>query len=196
MGIKHKLCEFDRFFGKWTANVNGESVSIEFGSGGTFDCFSKNSVYQKMMLLSEEYGQKFSLINKTKSSPTWDIKKGKLVILLSTKEQTYKYDFSKDDTVLSLTKEGTKENLSFVKNLEGKSISSLVPWVFKINVLFTFLFFVLLFSLIFFSFEIASILNIDSINLVIFILMSIITATIFLIFIRHRLIRSKIKSDS
>lgn len=194
MGIKHKPCEYDKFFGKWTTNLDGKSISIEFGSGGTFNCFSKNNLHQKMLLLSEEYDQKFSLINKTKISPSWDLKKGKLVIILTTKEQSFNYSFNKGDSVLELTKGGTKEKLSFSKDLDGKSVSSLVPWVFKINILFAFLFFVILFSLVVFSFEIGSILNLSSMNLIIFILASIVTTVISLLYMRSRLIKSKIKS--
>jgi len=193
MGIKHKPCEFDRFIGKWTANVNGEPVSIEFGSGGTFDCFSKNSVYQKMMLLSEEYGQKFSLINKTKSSPTWNIKKGKLFILLSAREQSYKYDFSDNDTTLCLTKIGTKEKLSFVKDSTGSSISSLIPWLFKINALFTFLYIVTVFLLVFLILYIKPDLGMGSLGIAITLVISIISSAIVFYYIRYKLIASKIK---
>ena len=95
MSARKKYSEFDRFVGKWILKINGETISIEFLEGGTFNCYSKNSFFQKMFLFSEEFDQKFHLYNTPKLSPTWKLINGKIKILVSNREQNYNYDFSK-----------------------------------------------------------------------------------------------------
>ena len=185
-----KPSEFDRFVGKWILKINGDTVSIEFFEGGTFNCFSKNSVYQKLFLFSEEFDQKFHLYNTPKLSPTWELKNGKLKILVSNREQNYYYDFSNNDTILTLTKTDTKESLSFTKDLSGSDVGSVVSWYLKFNVFFVFLYFLILFSLIY----LVLLLGLDDIYFVVITWGLVIFVAIFMFYIWRKVILPKIKT--
>jgi len=147
--LEEKKSEYNRFIGKWILNINGERVSIEFLKGGTFNCYSKNSTYQKLLLLSEEYDQKYSFFNTPKISPTWNIVDGKLKILISNKEKNFKYYFSENDKNLNLTNTETRESLTFTKDLSNPNLGSMVNSLFKIKILVLALYFSFLFFLLF-----------------------------------------------
>lgn len=144
------LSKYERFFGKWILKINGETISIEFLKGGTFNCYSKNSLLSKMILFNEEIYQKFAFHDTIKISPTWDIKNNKLKIILSNKTQLFHYNFSQNDTVLTLTKPDSGKSLSFNKDTSNSSISSSIASYIKFQIMFLAFFIIFLVSLLYF----------------------------------------------
>ena len=143
-----------------------------------------------LISLSEEFDQKFHLYNRPKLSPTWELKNGKLKILVSNREQNYNYDFSNNDTVLTLTKIGTRESLSFTKDMSGSDVGSVVSWYLKFNVIFVVLYFLILFSLIY----LVALLGLDDIYLIGITWGLVIFVAVVMFFIWRKVILPKIKS--
>lgn len=141
--------EYDKIVGKWILKIDDVTISVEFLEGGTFNCFSKNSTYQKLLLFSEELDQKFYLFKTSKVSPTWELKDGKIKILVSNEEKNFNYYFSYDNQTLTLTNVLTKESLSFQKDHSSSEIGSMVSYYLKFNFILVILYFFILFCLIY-----------------------------------------------
>ncbi len=110
-----KQNEYFRFFGRWKVNNINEYISIEFNKGGTFNCFGDDS-FSRLIVGLEEVEQMFHLFNRVKYSPTWDLRDGKLVIMVSNNEKFYDYNFYNNDTELDLINIENREKLSFIKD--------------------------------------------------------------------------------
>ena len=110
-----KQNDYHRFFGRWKVNTLDEYITIEFNKGGTFNCYGDNTLLN-LIVGMEEGNQILSLVNTAKFSPTWDLKDGKLAIMISNIEEFYDYNFYNNDTQLDLIKLSNRKKLSLIKD--------------------------------------------------------------------------------